>query len=210
MQASPSGRRKYSMNPPTMSPFPPSPKARADLKPGTLYAIDGEDSYLYYGQVAPNKQIGFFKFRSRKALIHEALASALMSRFSVAYPSIGRALRTGKWLNLGRQELRPELLEEPVLVQWPVGTLTVTLWKGQTVLRSTVVHDPGIQDLEIIAAYDATYHVPPRLRADFSGRADAWTVGGSIRRERLKKQDMATRFPNLPCHQLPIDWVAAQ
>jgi hypothetical protein len=84
-------------------PFPPSPKARADLKPGTLYAIDGGDSYLYYGQVAPNKQIGFFKFRSREVLTQEALAAPLMSRFGANYPLIGTALRVGKWLNLGRQ-----------------------------------------------------------------------------------------------------------
>lgn len=194
----------------TVLPFPPSPKARADLKPGALYAIDGDDSYLYYGQVAPNKQIGFFRFRSREVLIQEALAAPLMSRFGVMHPSIGAALREGKWLNLGRQVLRAELLDEPVLVQWPVGTLTVTLWKGRNILRNTVVHDPEIQDLEIIAAYDATYHVPPRLRADFSETADAWAVGGSIRRERLKKQDMAARFPQQPWHQLPNDWVTVR
>jgi len=194
----------------TILPFPPSPKARADLKPGALYAIDGDDSYLYYGQVAPNKQIGFFRFRSREVLIQEALAAPLMSRFAVIYPSIGTALRAGKWLNLGCQELKPDLLEEPVLVQWPVGTLTVTLWKGANILGNTVVHDPEIQDLEIIAAYDATYHVPPRLRADFCETADAWTVGGSIRRQRLKKQDMAARFPQQPWHQLPTDWVTVQ
>ena len=171
----------------TALPFPPSPKARADLKPGALYAIDGADSYIYYGQVASNKQIGFFRFRSREILINEALAAPLMSRFGVIYPSIGTALRAGKWAGLGRHELKPELLEEPLLVQWPAGTLTVTLWKGGNILGSTVVHDPEIQDLEIIAAYDATYHVPQRLQADFCETADAWTAGGSIRRERLKK-----------------------
>ncbi|WFP49700.1 hypothetical protein PL263_16560 [Methylomonas sp. EFPC3] len=191
-------------------PFPPSPKARADLKSGVMYAIDGDDSYLYYGQVAPNKQMGFFKFRSREVHVQEALAAPLMSRFCVIHPSIGTALRAGKWLNLGRQELRPELLEEPVLVQWPVGTLTVTLWKGRNVLGTTLVHDPEIQDLEIIAAYDATFHVPSRLRADFCESVEAWAVGGSIRRERLKKQDLAARFPQQPRHQLPTEWVAVQ
>jgi hypothetical protein len=104
----------------TVLPFPPSPKARADLKPDTLYAIDGDDSYLCYGQVAPNKQIGFFKFRSREVFIQEALAAPLMSRFGIIQPSIGTAFRVRKWLNLGRHELRPELLDEPILVQWPV------------------------------------------------------------------------------------------
>lgn len=194
----------------TYLPLPPSPKARGDLKPGVLYGIDGGDSYLYYGQVAPNKHIGFFRFRSREVLVQNALAAPLMSRFIVNNPSIGTALRAGKWINLGRQGLRPELLEEPVMVQWPAGTLTVTLWKGRDILGNTVVHDPEIQDLEIIAAYHATDHVSPRLRADFCETADAWAVGGSIRRERLKRQDMAARFPHQPWHQLPTDWVAVQ
>lgn len=194
----------------TALPFPTISKSRANLKPGALYAIDGDDSYIYYGQVAPNKQIGFFRFRSRVVLIQEALAAAPMSRFGVNYSSIGVALREGKWLNLGCHELRPELLEEPILVQWPVGTLTVTLWKGRDILRQTLVHAPEIQDLEIIASYNATYHVPARLRADFNETADAWMVGGSIRRERLKKQDSAARFPQQPWHQLPTDWVPVQ
>jgi len=190
--------------------FSPVPKARADLKPGALYAIDGGDSYVYYGQVAPNKQIGFFNFRSKEILVEEALASAIMSRFGVTHISIGEALRAGKWLSLGRHAVRSELGEEPIVVQWPVGTLTVTLWKGRNILGTTEVHDPKIQDFEIIAAYDAIYHVPARLRADFEQPADAWVVGGSIRRERLKKQDMAYRFPQTPWHQLPPNWVAVE
>lgn len=194
----------------TLLPFPPSPKARADMKSGTLYGIDGDDSYIYYGQVAQNRQIGFFRFRSREVLVREALAASFMSRFGVIHPSVGIALRVGKWLNLGCQKLRPELLEEPVLVQWPAGVLAVTLWKGRHILRNTVVHDPEIQDLEVIAAYDATYHVPVRLRADFSETADAWAAGGSVRRERFKRQHLAARFPQQSWHQLPADWVTVQ
>jgi len=164
----------------TSLPFPSAPRARADLKPGSLYAIDGGDSFVYYGQVAANKQVGFFRFRNQSVSATEALSAKIMSRFGVSYPSIGLALRAGVWVSLGRYELRIELIEEPVLVQWPVGTLEVTLWKGGTVIGTTRVHDSKIQNLEIIAAYDATFHVPPRLRADFAQAQDAWSVGGSV------------------------------
>jgi len=133
-----------------------------------------------------------------------------MSRFGVLRPSVGAALRAGKWLYLGQQELRPELLEEPVVAQWPVGMLEVTLWKGNSVVGKTKVHDPAIQDLEIIAAYDAIYHVPNRLQADFTQHENAWAAGGSIRRERLKKQDLAARFPEAQWHQLLPDWVPVE
>ena len=191
----------------TQLPFPPAPRARADLKPGALYAVDGGDSFIYYGQVALNKQLGFFRFRSTTVAIAEALSFEVMSRFSVSHPSIGRALRAGTWFSLGRHEVRSALVEEPVLVQWPVGTLEVTLWKGGTVLRTTQVHDPAIQHLEVIAAYDAVFHVPSRVKADFTQTLDTWSVGGSIWRERRKKQELASRHPEQPWHKLPADWV---
>jgi len=188
-------------------PFAPAPRARAKFEAGSLYAIDGGDSFIYFGQVAPNGQLGFFRYRSRDASAEEALEAPLMSRFSVNRPSIGTALRQGKWTYLGRYAIRPELNETPVVVQWPVGTLEVTLWRGREVVGVTRVHDPLIQDLEIISAYDAVYHVPNRLQADFTQDKDAWSAGGTIRRERLMKQDLAARQNAQPWHLLPSDWV---
>ena len=190
-------------------PFSPLPRSRADLRPGTLYAIDGGDSFIYYGQVAPEPLLGFFRFRSRVVSVAEALSSEIMSRFAVDRSSIGAALRVGKWLGLGRHRLRAELNEEPILVQWPVGTLRVDLWKGSAIVGSANVHDPEVQHLEIIASYDAIEHVPARLRADFDQPGDAWMVGGSVLRERLLKQDLAARFPDKPWHNLPAGWVPA-
>lgn len=188
-------------------PFLTALVARANLKPGACYAIDGDDLYIYYGQVAFTGGFGFFRYRSKEISVLDALAAPLMSRFSVIRPSVGTALRAGKWLYLGQHKLCPELLEEPIVVQWPVGTLEVTLWKGNSVIAKTKVHDPAIQDLEIIAAYDAIYHVPNRLHADFAQPKNAWSSGGSIHRERLKKQDLSTRFPEAPWHQLLPGWV---
>ena len=188
-------------------PFLPAPRARADLRPGVVYAVNGEDSFIYYGQVAPNKQLGFFRFRSRTLSIAESLSSEFMSRFIVSLPSIGRALRSGTWLSLGRHDLRSELVEEAVFVQWPVGTLEVTLWKGGKILKTTRVDDPEIQHFEIIAAYDAAFHVPRRLRTDFTQADDAWSVGGSVLRHRRMKQETAIRHPDQPWHRLPAEWV---
>jgi hypothetical protein len=192
---------------PPLPPFPALAKARADLSPGALYAIGGGDDFLYYGQVCSNKQLGFFRFRSRGVAAEEAHATEIMSRFFVVFPSVGRALRSGHWLALGRFPLRPELDLEPVLVQWPVGTTTVTLLQGSHEIGVTDAADPKVQELEVASAYDAIAHVPNRLIADFLGSPDAWKVGGSVWRHRLMKEAFARRFPEQPWHRLPDNWV---
>ena len=111
-------------------PFPPLATARASLKQGALYAIDGGDGFIF--------------------------------------------------------------------------------WKGGAAVGTTQVHDPNIQDLELIAVYDAEFHVPKRLRVEYNDSRDAWSVGASIRRERLKKQALAKKFPDSPWHQLPKEWVSVE
>lgn len=195
----------------TQLPFPEQKSARADLKPGTLYAIDGGDKFIYYGQITADRAtVGFFRHRGKTVNAEKALAAPILSRFSVSRPSIGRALKAGKWLNLGRHELREELNEEPVLVQCPEGTLEVTLWKGDKTIGTRRLEDPAIQHLEIIAVYDALEHVPERLQADYNEGASAWKAGGTVRRERLLKEDFARRFPTQAWHQLPPGWVAVK
>lgn len=191
-------------------PFPPLGSARASLKQGALYAIDGDDGFIYYGQVTLEKNIGFFRVRSEVVSITAALSAEVMSRFLVGYPSIGRAVRSGKWLSLGTHPIHTALCEQAATVQWPQGTMEVTIWKGGVTIGTTQVHDPSIQDLEIIAAYDAEFHVPERLRVDYNGSRNAWSVGGSIRRERLQKQALAKKFLDQPWHQLPPDWVPVE
>ena len=192
-----------------MLPFPPAPKARAALLPGNLYAIDGGDSFIYYGQVAANKQIGFFHFRSQVLELERAFVSGLMSRFGVQYSTIGVALRAGAWQYLGKHELASQLVDEPIVVQWPVGTLDVTLWKGALLVGKTQVHDPSIQELEVISSYDAVHHVPTRLRADFTGKHDQWSIGGSVLWHRQQKQRLAEQHPDKPWLALPDQWVTA-
>lgn len=101
-------------------PFPPLPSARANLKPGALYAIDGDDRFIYYGQVTPEKSIGFFHIRSEVVSIQAALSAQLMSRFLVGYSSIGRAVRSGKWLSLGTHPIHAALCDQAATVQWSV------------------------------------------------------------------------------------------
>lgn len=188
--------------------FPVLPKARANLTAGVLYGITRSDGFLYCGKMCPNKQLAFFRFRSRDLSAAVALQSPLMSRFFVVFPSIGRALRSGHWVALGRFPLRPELESDPILVQWPVGTTTVSLSRGGKNLGETEAWDPKIQEFEVIAAYDAIFHVPARLVADFQAPPDAFKVGGSVRRHRLMKEDFALRFPEKPWHKLPPNWVS--
>jgi hypothetical protein len=188
--------------------FASDPKARADLKSGTLYAVTGEGDWIYYGQVTVEKSVGFFRRRDRDvAEVPGILRSPVMSVISVGYPSITRALRAGHWKKLGRFELSQPLRSPPPRVQWPVGTLNVTVWHGERPTHETRVDDPAVQDYELMACWDAEHHIPARLTADFGQEEPRWHVGGPIWRERRIKEEIARRFPDQPWNQLPPDWV---
>ncbi len=129
-----------------------------------------------------------------------------MAVVGVVYPSITRALRSGAWLKLGRFELSDDLRKAWPMVQWPVGTLVVTVSDGVREY-DTRVENPAIQDMEVGAGWDAEHHIPARLTADFGQEVPAWYVGGPVWRERKVKEEYARRFPQAPWHQLPDDWV---
>ncbi|MFA5970161.1 MAG: hypothetical protein WC816_13085 [Sphingomonas sp.] len=188
--------------------FEEQPKARADMKAGTLYAVTGDSGWIYYGQVTHEKKIGFFRRRDREP-IHAAtvLSMPIMAVIVVAYPSITRVLRSGHWKKLGRFAMAQGLVEPRPSVQWPVGTLTVTVWEVDETNRDTQADDPAIQDMELMAVWDAEHHIPGRLTADFGIEQAEWHVGGPIRRERWIKEETARRCPDQPWHQLPADWV---
>ena len=187
--------------------FQASATSRADLKSGTLYAVSGEAHWIYYGQVLPDKRIGFFHRRDHElADPSEILTRPLMGVVSVEYPSITRALRSGAWFKLGRFELVDDLQRPWPMVHWPVGTLTVGVSDG-THECDTSVENPAIQNMEVIASWDAEYHIPARLTADFGKEEAAWHVGGPVWRERKVKEEYSRRFPGTPWHQLPHEWV---
>lgn len=188
--------------------FEPAPKAKANLKAGAVYAVDGGEGWIYYGQVAADETLGFFGMRTAAVARPDAiLTQPIMSRFVVALPSIGRALRSGHWKSLGRYALELSLQAASDSVQWPVGTLTVTVWRNGKPAFDARVEDPAIQDIERMSVWDAEHHVPARLKADFGAEPAAWHVGGPIWRERLVKEEMARRWPDRPEHRLPEDWV---
>lgn len=183
-------------------------RARADLKPGTLYALLGQGGWVYYGQVTPDRSVGFFHRRDRQvADVQTILSSSMMTVVSVAYPSITRALRTGLWAKLGRYEVVEALCAPRPTVQWPAGTVNATVWQGGQITHETRVEDPAIQDLELMAVWDAEHHIPARLTTDFGAEEADWHIGGPIRRERRVREEMAKRFFDQPWHQLPPDWV---
>lgn len=186
--------------------FEAKPTARADLTAGTLYAVGGDDGWVYYGQVTAEKKVGFFRRRDRETVAPAVILNApVMMVTSVGYPSITRALRSGRWSKLGRFPVADELSAPHPSVQWPVGTLTVTVWVGDDPDYNTRVEDPAIQDMELMAVWDALEHIPGRLTADFDAEEAEWHVGGPIWRERRIKEEMATRFDQ-PWHRLPADW----
>ncbi len=190
--------------------FERNAKARADLSRGILYAVAGEAAWIYYGQVTPGKRIGFFRRRDRViANVPDILSSAVMAEVGVGHRSIGAALRSGAWRKLGRFDLHDDLFKARDQVQWPVGTLTVTVWSTER-KYDTAVDNPEIQDLEIIASWDAEQHIPKRLTADFGKEQPEWHVGGPVLRQRRVKEEYARRFPDVPWHKLPADWVPTE
>ncbi|MFP3920672.1 MAG: hypothetical protein ACLFU3_03105 [Dichotomicrobium sp.] len=187
--------------------FGADPKASRDLKPGALYAVAGEEGWIYYGQVTPDKCVGFFRRRDRSLAVPETiLTAAVMCILCISYASITTALRAGAWKKLGRFGLHDTLAGPHRQVQWPVGTLTVNVWEDDKIIFDTRADDPRIQRLEIMAVYDAMEHIPERLSADFGAEGAAWHIGGPIWRERRVREDYARRFPDHPFHQLPPDW----
>ncbi|EIZ77108.1 hypothetical protein WSK_4331 [Novosphingobium sp. Rr 2-17] len=187
--------------------FEGKPSSRADLKSGTLYAVSGEARWIYYGQVNPDKRVGFFRRRDRDvASPADILSAPLMAVIAVGHPSITRALRSGAWSKLGRFELVSSLKESWPMVQWSVGTLVVGVSDGHAQYDARV-EDPAIQNMEIMASWDAEHHIPERLTADFGTEEASWHVGGPVWRQRRVKEEYARRFPDAPWHQLPSDWV---
>lgn len=188
--------------------FEPDSKARAVTTAGTVYAVVGSDGWVYFGQVTPTKRIGFLRFRSRQIeSLDQILSSPVMSEVTVHYASIGDALRKGVWKRVGKAALHPDLGVPRDQVQWPVGTLTVTVWPGDGSRNyDTKAHDPAIQSLELMAAWEADAHIPGRLPADFDPDSEQPLLGPILRVRRGKEQ-MARRFPAMPWHALPADWV---
>ena len=188
--------------------FEPKVKARSDLKSGTLYAVTGEQGWLYYGQVTPERNIGFLRHRTRDLDLPEVvLGHPLMTVITVNYPSIGRALRAGLWKKLGCFPLAIGLEVPLSSVQWPAGTSVVTVWSADTPEYDTQVDDPAIQNFEVIAAWEADEHIPARLTADYGVEDGEWHVGGPIWRERRVAEERARRWPDAAWHQLPDGWV---
>ncbi|WP_294334981.1 hypothetical protein [uncultured Sphingomonas sp.] len=191
--------------------FDPKPTARADLKAGTLYAVAGEGDWIYYGQVTPEKAIGFFRQRDKEPSKPIAvLAAPIMAVISVGYPSITRAIRSGRWQKLGRFPVVAGLIAPRPSVQWPVGALTVSVCISNHPPYDTRVEDPAIQDMERMAVWDAEAHLPARLTADFEAEVAEWHIGGPIWRERRVMEEIARRCPDQPWHSPPEDWVRTE
>lgn len=187
--------------------FERRPGARADITPGVLYAIKGEQDWIYYGQITSEKAVGFFYRRDRKVEdVETVLQSAVMAIVDVGYPSITNALRSGAWMKMGRFNPVAELMRPRSTVQWPVGTLDVTVWTSDAPSRETRVEDPAIQQMELMAVWDAEAHIPGRLTKEFGAEPGEWHVGGLIWREREIKEERALRWPDRPEHRLPSDW----
>tara|TARA_Y100001934_G_scaffold246466_1_gene305534 strand:+ start:288 stop:1169 length:882 start_codon:yes stop_codon:yes gene_type:complete len=178
--------------------FPKDQKAKASFVPGTLYAV-AVDDFIFYCQVAANQSLGFFRVRSYNILeIKEILRYPIMSRFGISRPSLGRALRDGYWIKLGKGNLKQELSESAPTVQWPVGELKVSVWLDGKIVKETSAFDPEIQSFEMVKAYDAIFHVPERLLVDYTEDSEEFESGGTVWRQRKLKEYLANKYSTAP------------
>ena len=115
---------------------------------------------------------------------------------------------------LDRFPVHPDFAKPYGVVQCPVFTNKVVVWLYQdqpdcpsVLLKQwrTRIDDPEIQDFEVIAAWDAEYHVPRRLKADFAPEDADWDTIGPVWRYRKVRIERARRFPDKPHLQLPGD-----
>jgi hypothetical protein len=194
-----------------------TPHVKASWVPGTLYAVDGGEGWVYYGQVsAPKGNIGFLRHRTSdvEKRSETVLMHPLMSRICIAWPSLGRALRAGRWHLLGRAPLHPDFAKPYGVALCPAGTNNVQAWLYEdrpgepgTVARTwhARIDDPEIQNFEVMSVWDAEHHIAGRLKADFGEEEADWHVTGPVWRHRKVRLEYARRFPDQPGHQLPTD-----
>lgn len=171
----------------------PTTNLRAVMKPGMVYAVDGQRGWIYVCQIGIDRTLGFINVRnpSPQAPVFDP-GAALFSRFSVTYPSITRALRSGHFLKIGMSPLHPELATPQATVTWPPGD-DVSVLLGNGDVFKTRVDDPQVQGFECAAVWDAFYHLPARLEADFGVEPAEWHVGGPIWRQREVAAELKRR-----------------
>ena len=147
-------------------------QAKASWIPGTLYAVDGGEGWIYYGQVSASKgNIGFLRHRTRDLDTRpEIPAYPLMSRICIAWPSLGRAL-AGQAVALA-QPCRAAFRDSPARTASLCARLIrITCRRGMTedragqpgtILRTwhTRIDDPEIQNFEVMSVWDAEHHLP--------------------------------------------------
>lgn len=157
------------------------------MRPGTVYAVSGIDSWIYWAQVKSELEVGFFDYRSHElADTDKALRSPIILELTVNLPSIGRAVRSGVWKKLGTFPIGQSLTINRPRIHWPdadrktgqTQVHVIDLTKNESGVTS--VDDPAIQGLELAAAWDAEHHVPARLAVEFGDREAAPFALGNV------------------------------
>lgn len=176
--------------------FEPDPKARGSTRPGMVYAVSGSEGWIYWAQVKSELEVGFFGYRSRELADTEiALEAEIVLELTVGHPSIGRALRSGKWKKLGLFPIGQSLATNRPRIHWSdadrrMGQTQVhvfDLTKNEPSVTS--VDNQAIQHLELSAVWDAEHHVPERLAVVFGDKEPKPYALGNIAFMRQRMAD---------------------
>lgn len=166
-----------------------------------VYAVSGQDGWIYWAQVKSELEIGFFRYRSKcRSEAEVVLRHEIMVELTLSIPSIGRALRSGAWKKIGVHPIGQSLAEQRMKVHWSEGDDVATVRAlGAEGGYQTSYDDPKIQDLDIIAAWDAEYHVQSRLTAEYEGKPEKNRFGGPLwQMRRSRDLDQCLKPPQHP------------
>lgn len=143
------------------------------------------DGRMVVAQVDPWRSIAFF---DALGFTTDHLQGALSTRplciLFVNAPSIGRAMRAGAWQPLGLHPMSDIVRSPKRHAHWPAFSETLVIWSGTSPEAVLRYDDPTVQDVEVMAEWDAQTQVPDRLQHELGLRLIP-KITGPIWRERV-------------------------
>lgn len=138
-----------------------------------------------FAQVDPWRSIAFFNAVAfTRDRLGDTLRTNPMCILHVNWQSVGRALRTGAWCALGVHPMSDLLRSPKRFAHWPGFSETLVIWSGTSPEAVFRHDDPDVQDIELMAEWDAETQVSQRLEHELGLQLHP-KVTGPVWRERM-------------------------
>ncbi len=163
---------------------PASMRAGDRMLPGTVYTVTVGDRTVF-AQVDPWRSVAFFKSQTETGNpLQASLLKQPLCALHVNFQSVGRVLKTGAWRALGVHPMSEIVRSPKRFAHWPSFSETLVVWCGTSPERVLRHDDPEVQDVELMAVWDAQIQVPKRLE-DELGIQFHPNMTGPVWRERI-------------------------